>query len=101
MLRMAGKISKESEVPIKISGLDSLATYNFVNDNNIKKTFSKKDVRKRIFSNNSILRIAHTDIILDGYLNCAKEIFDEISRISDEDNAKNSWRTTCQTPFGT
>lgn len=98
------KISKESEVPIKISGLDSLATYNFVNDsNNIKKTFfTKRMLEKGYLATTAFYAcIAHTDIILDGYLNCAKEVFDEISRIGDEDlMLKIVGGTTCQTPFG-
>ena len=77
-------ISKKKNVPITISGLDSLCKFDFKKNNEIYKTFFTQEMLKKgILANNSVyVSIAHDKKqILDRYFCALEEVFAKIRLI--------------------
>ena len=84
-LKKNGKISqKRKNVPITVSGLDSLCKFDFKKNNEIYKTFLTQEMLKKgILANNSVyVSIAHDKKqILDRYFCALEEVFAKIRLI--------------------
>ena len=77
-------ISKKKNVPITVSGLDSLCKFDFKKNNEIYKTFLTQEMLKKgILANNSVyVSIAHDKKqILDRYFCALEEVFAKIRLI--------------------
>ena len=75
------KFSKNYNIKLKITGLDSLPRFDFLYDNNLYyKTFISQEFLKKGFlaSNSIYLSISHNDKIIESYLDILESIFRKI-----------------------
>ncbi len=81
------KISLDTKVPLKITGLDALPKFYFNKNHNIYKTFvSQEFLKKNILASNTIYTcIHHDDKKIDRYMSILHEIFLKI-----KENQKNN-----------
>ena len=72
------ELGKKYLLPIKTGGISALANFRFESENNsaYKTLISQEMLKKRFLAANCVyLSIAHTDDIIDSYLNALDEVF--------------------------
>ena len=77
------KIFKKYNITAKITGLDSLPTFIFLQDHEKKKTFITKELlKKNILAGNSFyISISHTQKILNTYFNEFEKVIKKLKKI--------------------
>jgi len=85
------EISKNTSVPIEISGLNSLAQFKIISKNsNIFKTFITQEMlKKNILASDTVyVSIKHSDTVLEKYYENLEKIFKSISKYQNFRNPK-------------
>ena len=85
------EISKNTSVPIEITGLNSLAQFKFMSKNsNIFKTYITQEMlKKNILASDTVyVSIKHSDTVLEQYYENLEKIFKTISKYQDSSNPK-------------
>tara|TARA_B100000989_G_scaffold50276_1_gene33234 strand:+ start:11583 stop:12896 length:1314 start_codon:yes stop_codon:yes gene_type:complete len=95
------KLAQETNNEIIISGLDTMPSFTFKENNNLKKTFFTQEMLKRgyIASNIIYLSICHNDRILKKYFSQFRIIFDKISNLNKTSLKKALNGRECFSPF--
>ena len=95
-------LSNDFDIKIEISGLDSIPTLNFKEDNLILKTFIIQEMLKKGFisSNVVFVSIVHTDKILSAYEKALRSVFYKIYSNKKNKKYKKLLKTRiCFSPF--
>jgi glutamate-1-semialdehyde 2,1-aminomutase len=95
------KLAQETNNEIIISGLDTIPSFLFKDNNNLKKTFLTQEMLKRkyIASNIIYLSICHNDKVLQKYFRHLKIIFNKISNLNKKSLKKTLNGRECFSPF--
>ena len=95
-------LSNDFDIKIEISGLDSIPTLNFKEDNLILKTFIIQEMLKKGFISSNIVfvSIVHTDKILSAYEKALRSVFYKIYSNKKNKKYKKLLKTrVCFSPF--
>ena len=84
-------LSKKYDIPINISGIESITQFSFKRDNILYKTFITQELLKnRILGSNLIfLNIFHDKKKIDYYISKLDKVFYKIRQIKDNKEKKN------------
>ena len=84
------KLSKKYDLPIYISGIESITQFSFNRDNNLYKTYITQELlKKNILGSNLIfLNIYHSKKIIDYYINELDKIFHKIKQFDESKNKR-------------
>jgi glutamate-1-semialdehyde 2,1-aminomutase len=95
------KLAQETNNEIIISGLDTMPSFLFKENNNLKKTFFTQEMLKRkyIASNIIYLSICHNNKVLQKYFSHLKIIFNKISNLNQKSLKKTLNGRECFSPF--
>jgi glutamate-1-semialdehyde aminotransferase len=95
------KISKETNVEIEVSSLDTIPIFTFKSLHNLKKTyFTQEMLKKRFIASNIVyVSICHNNKILKKYFNNFKLIFKKISNLKKSELYNELNGRECFSPF--
>lgn len=77
------RISNRNNITINQSGLNALASFNFEQDNNARKTFFIQEMldKNYLASNSFYTSLSHSEDILENYFVAVDEVFEKMARI--------------------
>ena len=75
------KIAKKHNLKIEISGIESITSFQFNKNNRLYKTYISQEMLKKgyLASNLVYLSTLHTKEVIDKYIKCLDEVFENIS----------------------
>ena len=84
------ELSKKYDLPIKISGIESITQFTFKNNHSLYKTFITQELLKKniLGSNLVFLNIYHSKKIIDFYIKQLDEVFFKIKKYEESNNKK-------------